>query len=212
MNEIKLINGDCIKEMQNIPDNSIDAVITDPPYGTTNCKWDSVITFTDMWNKILKTGHLNCKIMPMGQHEVISIFKVRGKVKYYPIMENGRPQHSEGVRKTTINSDVYGKQTNDYKEKNGNTLKYPSTLSIDIQKVHPSKCVHPTQKPVELLEYLVKTYTLENETILDFTMGSGTTGVACQNLNRKFIGIELDKNYFKVARDRIDNNINLFNN
>lgn len=156
-----------------------------------------------IWNKILKTGHLNSKIMPMGQHEIISVFG-RKKINYYPIMKEGIAQHSEGSKRGDNNSDDYGKQNRNYEDKKGNTLKYPSTLSLDFQKVHPSKCKHPTEKPIELMEYLIKTYTKENETVLDFTMGSGTTGVAAKNTNRSFIGIEQDQNYFNIAKERIN--------
>ena len=243
---MKLIQGDCLEEMDKLIEQGVkvDAIITDPPYGTTACKWDSVIPFEAMWerlnklikpngaiilfgsepfssllrvsnlkkfkydwiwNKQLKTGHLNAKIMPMGQHEIISVFQSTKKISYFPIMEEGKPQKSEGSKRGCNNSDDYGKQNRNYKDKKGNTLKYPSSLSLTFQKVHPSKCVHSTQKPVELMEYLIKTYTNERETVLDFTMGSGTTGVACKNLERNFIGIELDENYYNIARERIDN-------
>tara|TARA_R110000796_G_scaffold127874_1_gene243294 strand:+ start:243 stop:1034 length:792 start_codon:yes stop_codon:yes gene_type:complete len=240
--KMKLYKGDCLEVMKSIPDGSIDAIITDPPYGTTACKWDSVIDFELMWeqlnriikpngaivlfgsepfssalrmsniknykydwiwDKVLKTGHLNSKRMPMGKHEIISVFG-KGGLNYYPIMEEGKPQHSEGTKRgDNINSDNYGKQTRDYEDKKGNTLKYPNTLSLKFQKVHPSKCVHTTQKPVALMEYLIKTYTNENETVLDFTMGSCSTGVAAKNTNRNFIGIEQDDKYFKIAEQRI---------
>ena len=104
-----------------------------------------------------------------------------------------------------MDSDNYGKQSVDFIDKTGNTEKYPSSLSLVFQKVHPSKCLHPTQKSVSLIEYLIKTYTNEDETVLDNTMGSGTTGVACVNTNRNFIGIEMDDNYFKIASERINN-------
>jgi site-specific DNA-methyltransferase (adenine-specific) len=238
---IDLRKGDCLEIMKAIPSNSVESIITDPPYGTTQCKWDSVINFELMWEQLnriikpsgaivlfgsepfssflrcsninnfkydwiwdkkLKTGHLNAKKMPMGRHEVISVFGQR--INYYPIMEEGIAQHSEGSKRGNNNSEDYGKQNRNYKDKKGNTLKYPSTLSLEFQKVHPSKCVHSTQKPVKLLEYLIKTYTQENETVLDFTMGSGTTGVACKNTNRDFIGIEMDEKYFNIANERIN--------
>ena len=239
---IELIHGDCLEKMKDIPDGSIDLVLTDPPYGTTACKWDSVIPLEPMWEQLkrvikpngaivlfgsepfsshlrlsnlkqykydwiwdkqLKTGHLNAKTMPMSQHELIHIYG-KGKINYYPIMEQGEPQHSEGIKRGDNNSDDYGKQNRKYKDKKGNTLKYPSSLSLKFQKIHPSKCVHTTQKPITLMEYLVKTYTNQTETVLDFTMGSGTTGVACKKLNRNFIGIELDRNYFNIAKNRIE--------
>jgi len=223
----------------------VDAIITDIPYWTTACKWDTIIPFELMWQRLdkliklnwaivlfwsepfssalrmsniknykydwvwdkkLKTGHLNAKHMPMGRHEIISVFQSASKIKYYPIMEKGKPTHSQGVKRNSSYSENYGKQKNNYPDKKGNTLKYPTTLSIDFQKVHPSKCIHSTQKPVDVMEYLIKTYTNEDELVLDFTMGSGTTGVACHNLNRRFIGIELDDKYYEIAKDRIKNN------
>jgi site-specific DNA-methyltransferase (adenine-specific) len=231
--------------MKDIPDKSIDAIICDLPYGTTQNKWDTIIPFDKLWeaykriikdngaialfgaepfssmlrlsniknykydwiwNKVLKTGHLNSKIMPMSQHETISIFGY-DKINYYPIMEKGKPLHSMGDKrkKGNMDSDNYGKQNSDFNDKTGNTEKYPSSLSIVLQKVHPSKCLHPTEKPISLMEYLIKTYTNEGETVLDNTMGSGTTGVACVNTNRNFIGIEKDDNYFNIASKRIKN-------
>lgn len=245
MPNIKIYNTDCIEMMQKLIKRGVkvDAIITDPPFGTTKNKWDNVIPFDEMWeclkslrkenapivlfgtepfsshlrlsnmkeykydwiwNKILKTGHLNAKKVPMGQHEIISVFG-KGRVTYYPIMEEGRPQHSEGQGKRT-HSKNYGKQKKGKDDSRaGNTLKYPSTLSLNFQKVHPSKCIHPTQKPIALLEYLIKTYTEEGDTVLDFTAGSGTTGCACRNLNRNFIGIEKDEGYFQIMYNRIFN-------
>ena len=239
------MHGDCLKLMKDIPDGSVDLILTDPPYGTTQCKWDTIIDLDLMWeqlkriikpngaivlfgaepfssvlrmsnlemfkydwiwNKILKTGHLNSKIMPMMQHEVISVFGC-DRINYYPIMEEGIPQHSEGNPNTEMTSSLYGKQLRNYDDMTGNTLKYPSTLSISIQKIHPSKVIHPTQKPVDLMEYLIKTYTNKNETVLDFTMGSGTTGIACINTNRNFIGIEMDDNFYALATTRMNDHI-----
>ncbi len=249
---IDLYNGDCLEIMDKLITDGVmvDAIITDPPFGITSCKWDSIIPFDEMWkrlnkivnpcgaivlfgnepfssalrmsnvknykydwiwNKKLKTGHLNSKIMPMGQHENISVFTSKKKINYYPIMVHGKPEHSRGSKKGSRHSENYGKQTNNYKDKKGNTLKFPSTLSINIQKIQPSKCVHPTQKPIALMEYLIKTYTLEGETVLDFTMGSGSTGVACRNTDRNFIGIELDEGYYSIAEKRINDKSSLFN-
>jgi len=243
---VDLILGNCLDVMRDIPDGSIDAVVCDLPFGTTQDKWDNVIPFELMWerldrivkpnaaivlfgsepfssflrcsnikrykydwiwNKVLKTGHLNSKIMPMRQHEVISVFG-KGRINYYPIMEVGKPEHSRGNKrkKGNMDSDNYGKQSVDFVDKTGNTNKFPSSLSLTFQKVHPSKCNHPTEKPVELIEYLIKAYSKEEETILDMTIGSGTTMVACQNTNRNGIGIELDETYFSIAKKRIEEN------
>ena len=235
---MQLFNGDCLEVMKSIPDKSIDAIITDPPYGTTACKWDSVIPFDLMWeqlNRIIKpngaivlfgsepfssalrisniknykydwywvkdraSNFLNAKKQPMRNCENICVFNIK---KYYPIMENrGNPSHSIGKSEGKINyGSTQGKRIN----VNGNTdnnLKYPRTV-LNYSVPHPP--IHSTQKPVSLMEYLIKTYTNKNETVLDFTMGSGTTGVACKNLNRNFIGIELDKNYFEIAKKRIE--------
>ena len=237
---IDLRKGDCLEVMKSIADNSVDAIITDPPYGTTACKWDSVIPFDLMWeqlNRIIKpngaivlfgsepfssalrmsniknykydwywrkpkgTGHLNAKKMPLKDTEVISVFI--DVIKYNPQFTKGTPYKNKAGKdhtKTTSITDSYGKYTN-YREDNKG-VRYPKT-GIDFNVVERGS-VHPTQKPVELMEYLIKTYTNENELILDFTMGSGSTGVAAKNLNRKFIGIEQDENYFKVATERIN--------
>jgi len=242
---MKLIHGECLSEISMLQSNSIDAIITDPPYGTTACKWDSVIPFAPMWkelnrviksngaivlfgsepfssalrmsniknykydwiwDKILKTGHLNSKRMPMKQHEVISVFSGKERrTNYNPIMEIGAKPHSKGRWKKQ-GSENYGKERVGFEYSNSD-FNYPTSLSIRIQKTPASKCIHPTQKPVALMEYLIKTYTNENETVLDFTMGSGTTGVACKNLNRNFIGIEQDEKYFQIAKQRIEGKI-----
>ena len=242
---MKLYNGDCIEVMQNLIKQGVkvDAIITDPPYGTTACKWDSVIPFDKMWdclNRLIKENGAIClfgnepfssllissnlkgfkyridwdkqvpsgmgyaKYRPMQQTEDIAVFTKNGsKTVYYPQMiKREKPIKSGG---NTIQAGVYSgfKCVGEGKEyKKIYEYKNPTTL-ISFQKVR-NGAVHPTQKPVALLEYLIKTYTNEGETVLDFTMGSGTTGVACKNLNRKFIGIELDKKYFEIAEKRIN--------
>ena len=237
---IDLRKGNCLEVMKDIPDNSIDAIITDPPYGTTACKWDSVIDFDLMWeqlnriikpngaivlfgsepfssalrmsniknykydwiwNKVITTGFLNAKRQPLRQNENIIIFYKKQCI-YNPQMVKGE---SYTVKSTGNKSSVYGKQ-----EDNVETVckgdRYPNNniiINKKINECHPSKTFHPTQKPIELMEYLIKTYTNEKETVLDFTMGSGSTGVAAKNLNRNFIGIEMDDNYFDIAKERI---------
>jgi site-specific DNA-methyltransferase (adenine-specific) len=227
---MKLYNGDCLKIMKSIKDKSIDAIITDPPYGTTNCKWDSVIDFNLMWkqlNRIIKdngaivlfgsepfssylrmsniknfkydwiwvkeqgVGQLNCKRQPLKKTEDIIVF-------------NTKTYNPQGLRDCNIIKKAYKTNTvynqqNDYIQKKTG---YPNNLLKFNRELKNRK--HPTQKPIALLEYLIKTYTNELETVLDFTMGSGTTGVACCNLNRDFIGIELNKDYFKIAEQRIN--------
>ena len=238
---IDLRKGDCLEVMKTIKDNSIDAIITDPPYGTTACKWDSVIDLDLMWeqlNRIIKpngaivlfaqtpfdkvlgasnlkmlryeciwektqaTGHLNAKKMPMKAHENILVF-YKKLPTYNPQKTTGHKpvnNYTKSVKGGTADGEVYGKTG--VVSGGGNTDRYPRsviTYSSDKQK----EKLHPTQKPVALMEYLIKTYTNEGETVLDFTMGSGSTGVAAKNTNRNFIGIEQDANYFDIATDRI---------
>ena len=243
---MKLILGDCLVEMSSIPDGSVDAIIADIPYGTTACKWDSVIPFDEMWkqlNRIIKTngaivlfgsepfssalrmsniknykydwvwdkkaglGFLDAKFRPLKSHENVLVFGLSGSGvsngSKIPLKYN--PQGVVQTTKTNRNkpSNILNSEPKKREFKNAKTG-YPKSI-IEFSK--DSKKVHPTQKPVALMEYLIKTYTNENETVLDFTMGSGTTGVACKNLNRKFIGIEMDEKYFNIAKDRIDNHI-----
>lgn len=238
---MKLLHGDCLELMKDIPDNSVDMVLTDPPYGTTACKWDNVIPFEPMWEQLkritknnsviclfgsepfsshlrlsnlkmfryswiwekTKAGQfLNAKRKPLEAHEIIDIFYSR-LPKYNPQMDAGKPY----VKKAVSNGDkgCYGNFERVGSVNQNKGQRYPRTV---IKFSNPNnKSLHPTQKPVALLEYLIKTYTLENETVLDFTMGSGSTGVACKNLGRKFIGIEKDEKYFNIAKDRINANI-----
>ena len=233
----ELMQGDCLELMKLVPDGSVDMILTDPPYGTTACKWDSVIPFEPMWaelkrvikpngaivlfgsepfssalrmsnikqykydwiwDKKIPSGMCNAKIMPMKQSENISVF-INGKNFYYPIMEE-RPKPLKGgkIYGNSLSAGNGGLKSIDAKVY---THKYPTTHLV-FDKIRKGS-LHPTQKPVPLLEYLIKTYTQENETVLDFTMGSGSTGVAAKNLNRKFIGIELDEKYFEIAKTRI---------
>ena len=231
---IEILKGDCLELMKSIPDGSIDAIITDPPYGTTACKWDSVIDFEFMWeqlNRVIKdngaivlfsaqpftstvissnyknykyswywlknraTGVLNAKKQPLRNIEEICVFNVK---KYKP---QGLIEVNQPSRNSKKDYDNYGKGTSkQYTQKYTN---YPKQL-IEFDSVQ--RTIHPTQKPIPLMEYLIKTYTNENETVLDFTMGSGSTLVACQNLNRKGIGIEQDEEYFNIASKRIKEN------
>jgi site-specific DNA-methyltransferase (adenine-specific) len=239
----KLFNGDCLEIMDKLIEDGVkvDCILTDPPYGTVNCKWDSVIPFDKMWerlNKLIKpngaivlfgsqpftstlinsniknykydwywdkgtaTGHLNAKKQPMRQIEIISVF-YKKQCTYNPQMvKRDKPVYRRARGTTEGDNRTYGK----YKAVEINLeYKYPKTL---VTHTLPRKQdrVHPTQKPVSLLEYLIKTYTNENELVLDFTMGSGSTGVACINTNRRFIGIELDENYFNISINRIFEN------
>ena len=231
---INLIHGDCLAEMKKIPDGSIDMVLTDPPYGTTQNKWDSVIDLDLMWhglNRIVKddgavvmtaqqpftsylimsnpknfkycwtwvkeagTGFLNAKKYPLKDNEDVVVFCRKPHV-YNPQMREGEPYT---ITQGKTKSKNYGTQTGATTVSDGK--RYPLTT---IHFARDKGKVHPTQKPVALMEYLIKTYTNQNETVLDFTMGSGTTGVACKNLNRNFIGIELDETYYNIAKQRIE--------
>ena len=232
---INLMLGDCLERMKEIPSGSVDMILTDPPYGTTACKWDSIIPLEPMWEQLKRvikpngaivlfgaepfssalrmsniknykydwiwrkpkgTGHLNAKRMPMNDVETISVF-YRKQCIYNPQFTEGKPYKSKSGKSSF---DGYGKDNRKGNDNNGK--RYPKRL-LEFNVVERNT-LHPTQKPVALMEYLVKTYTNESETVLDFTMGSGTTGVAAKNLNRKFIGIELDDGYFNIAKKRID--------
>ena len=241
---INLLKGDCLELMKTIPDNSIDMVLTDPPYGTTACKWDNVIPFEPMWlelkritkergaiclfgsepfssalrmsnikmfkydwywNKTVGGNPMNNKNRPATIFEAISIFYKKQPL-YVPIMESAKKENIRPMSKSTQKTDLMGSFKNGFKQKSDPNKRYPKNhllFSSRAAECNPLNRSHPTQKPVALLEYLIKTYTLENETVLDFTMGSGSTGVACKNLNRKFIGIEKDDEYFQIAKDRI---------
>lgn len=235
---IQLYKGDCLEVMKSIADKSIDAIITDPPYGTTACKWDSVIPFDLMWeqlNRIIKpngaivlfgsepfssalrmsniknykydwtwektkpSGHLNAKKQPMRKTECISVFYNK-QCNYYPQglikgeFNNNRPSRGNKVKGNYVHGIERQIGISEYTNYPNNILKYSNPNNNTF---------HQTQKPLALMEYLIKTYTNENETVLDFTMGSGTTGVACVNTNRNFIGIEMDDKYFEIAKNRI---------
>ena len=155
-----------------------------------------------IWDKILTSGFLNANKMPLRQHEQIAIF-YKELPTFNPQFSKGNPVHNKGVLWKTkeINNNNY--QTYFSMQTPKSDDKFPKSI-VSFQKPHPSRAYHPTQKPVELLEYLIRTYSNEGDLILDNCMGSGTTGVACKRLNRNFIGIELDKGYFDVARQRID--------
>lgn len=156
-----------------------------------------------IWDKELVSGFLNAKRMPLRRHEQVAVF-YKHLPTYNPQFTQGKPLHSKGTAYQTkeLTNNNYGdfKTTND--DRAGSTEKYPTSI-MKFQKPHPSVCVHPTEKPVALLEYLVKTYTNEGDVVLDNCMGSGSTGVACQNTNREFIGMELDEDYYKLACERI---------
>lgn len=234
----KLHHGNCLEIMKQIEDESIDMILCDLPYGTTACKWDSIIPFEPLWeqyNRLIKNngaivlfgdepfstklrnsnlknyrydwvwekeqgvGFLNAKKIPLKKHELISVF-YKKLPTYNPQFNYGKPYvMNRKVRKL----EIYGNAKTTSKTKNLDGKRYPTSI-IKFNRELKDR-LHPTQKPVPLLEYLIKTYTNEGETVLDNCMGSGSTGVACINTNRRFIGIEKDDNYFKIAKERINN-------
>lgn len=244
-NTYTLYNEDCLVAMDYLIENNIkvDAIITDPPFGTTLCKWDSIIPFDEMWKRLkalrvasaaivlfgsepfssyLRVSNIKefkydwvwqksksgsaftAKYRPVNKHEMISVFG-KGVIKYYPQLVPGKA-YSRNLIMSDSSTNNHGVSFNKKHVKTvNNGFRYPITVQMFQQKWRRQDQLHPTQKPVALMEYLVKTYTNENDTVLDFTMGSGTTGVACANLNRNFIGIENVTKYFDIAVNRIQN-------
>ena len=243
--DYELWNGDCLELMKSIPDKSIDMILCDLPYGNTACKWDSIISFDELWqhyNRIIKdegviclfgsepfssklrlsnfemykydwiwkknkaSNFINCKYQPLKSYENICVFSKmactyspKGNMKYFPqgiiVLDKPKKQRRTGKKQGEIyhsNPNVETVQT---------VSNYPNSIIEFNMEV---KNIHPTQKPVDLLEYLIKTYTQDGEVILDNCMGSGSTGVAALNLHRKFIGMELDEKYFNIAKERIE--------
>lgn len=249
MSKINLIKGDCLEVMKGIPSGTIDMVLADPPYGTTQCKWDSLIDLDLMWKELKRiikprgvivltaqtpfdkilgasnismlkyewiwekgnaTGFLNAKKMPLKAHENALVFSNDPEehwnmMVFYKKLPTYNPQMTHGhsrktTKRKTVNSECYGKALNltEY----DSTSRYPRSVqffSSDKQKEN----LHPTQKPVALGEFLIKTYTNEGDIVLDFCMGSGSFGVAAINLNRDFIGIEKDEVHFETAKERV---------
>ena len=238
MPKIELIQGDCLEKMKDIPTASVDMVLTDPPYNTTKCKWDSIIPLEPMWEQLrrvikpngaivmtasqpftttliasnmkmfkycwvwdkhLAVGHLVAKYRPMQRNEDVVVFG-DGRINYYPQMVK-RDKPRNVTKKIGQGNTVHLGHIQKTEYSKTCTHRHPTTI-IDVSGAVRGG-LHPTQKPVALMEYLIKTYTNEGETVLDFTCGSGTTGVACVNLRRNFIGIELDPEYFEIAKKRI---------
>lgn len=241
MKSYELILGECLEKMKDIPDGSVDMILCDLPYGTTACKWDSVIPFAPLWShywRVLKpngavvltaaqpfttrliasqiekfrycwyllkpgvTGFANAKNQPLRCVEDVAVF-YRTKPTYNPqglkpfnkVVNKGKTAGGATLHGTHEGGDGWGR---DYLQEWTN---YPRQV---LEFSQTDKKVHPTQKPVALMEYLIKTYTNDGETVLDNCMGSGTTGVACANTGRKFIGIEMDEGYFNIAKQRIE--------
>lgn len=238
----KIICGDCLEVMKDIPDKSIDMILCDLPYGTTACKWDSILPFDELWEqyeRIIKSGSalvlfgtepfssylrisniknfkydwvweksksgsaFTAKYRPVNKHEMISVFG-KGVIKYIPQVTEGKPYSR--VHNTTecdVNNHKIGFNKRKV-ETHNNGFRYPITVQKFQQKWRRQDQLHPTQKPVALFEYLIKTYTKEGELVLDNCCGSGTTGIACKNTKRNFIQIEQDPNYCKIAKERLN--------
>ena len=241
--EFAIYNGDCLELLKDLPDGSVDMILDDLPYGTTDCAFDRRLPFEPMWEELLRVtkhnaaivlfsqmpfgaelimsqrkffryewiwekslgvGFLNAKKMPLRCHENILVF-YRKLPTYNPQFTKGKPYRKECPNRT-IN---YGEKHCTVRESDGD--RYPRDVvffdgmnCINSNAERERECVHPQQKPVDLLEYLIRTYTNEGELVLDATMGSGSTGVACMNTKRRFVGIELEKKYYDIAQERIE--------
>ena len=244
MINVNLMKGDCLELMKSIPDGSVDMILTDPPFGTTKCSWDSVIPFEPMWGQLKRIikpsgacvlfssqpfttnliysnmkcfkysmvwkkskcgSPLTAKYKPLTKHEDINVFSLHKKtLKYYPQMSEGKPYKRKFTENKANNMGFGIKGV----ETDNKGTRHPTTILDYPQQWRRQDQVHPTQKPVEIMEFLIKSFSMENETVLDFTMGSGSTGVACVNNDRHFIGIELDENYFNIAESRINQALN----
>lgn len=232
---IKLLHGDCLDLMKTIPDQSVDMVLTDPPYGTTACKWDSIIPLEPMWEQLKRIiKPKGAIVMTASQPFTTTLIASNMKMfKYCWVWEKSRFANQMQAKKQPLkihedivvfynNFGIYNPQgliRVDKITKQGSRItdnigggvrstEYKQEFTNYPRSIQPfkseGKTVHSTQKPVALMEYLIKTYTNEGQTVLDFAMGSGTTGVACRNTKRDFIGIELDSNYFEIAQKRIE--------
>jgi site-specific DNA-methyltransferase (adenine-specific) len=249
---INLMQGDCVDRMKEIPDGSVDMILTDPPYGTTGCKWDSIIDLPLMWNQLKRiikpngaivmtasqpftttlissnmkmfkycwvweksraSNFVHANFQPLKAHEDICVFSLGGSAQgsktpmiYNPQHTVGKPYNKGVGHQDNLHLNGGFTKADSRELKNISGARKPRSVQyFSSDSDGNSRGLHPTQKPVALMEYLIKTYTNEGDTVLDFTMGSGTTGVACKNLDRSFIGIEMDEGYFKIAKDRIDN-------
>ena len=247
MVDIKFIHGDCLEEMPKLADKSIDMILCDLPYGTTACKWDTVIPFEPLWkqykrlikdngaivltasqpftsalvmsnpkmfkyewiwDKMKGSGSMLAKIMPLKSHENILVFS-KERTKYYPILEQADKKNIRDREKNfskPLSNEIYGELSGYTGTKEDSTRKPKTIISISSQanELHQGKRLHPTQKPVALFEYLIRTYTNEGDTVLDNCAGSGTTGIAAFNTKRNAILIEKDEQYFNAAKERFD--------
>lgn len=243
MKPFELYNEECLDRMSYLPPASVDMVMCDLPYGTTACKWDSVIPFAPLWGQYKRvakknaaivltasqpftsalvmsnvqdflydyswkkskpTGHLSASKRPMRSHEDILVFSGVRTPTYNPQMmpkESGKVRSQKAKR---TQGDCYSPSDVLHPRLLDKSVAYPQSTLFFNSAFHDGERGHPTQKPVALMEYLIKTYTNPGDTVLDNTMGSGTTGVACMNTGRRFIGIERDAEYFKIAEKRIN--------
>lgn len=237
---VSLHKGDCLEVMKEIPDGSVDMVMADLPYGTTACKWDSVIPFEPLWaayRRVCKKNAaivltastpfdkvLGCSNLPalryewiwekskasnfllarkqaLKAHENVLVF-CYGTPPYFPQKTAGKPFKGEGRSKKGSQTALVNNVPNPTKRADNHGDRFPRSVQYFVT-AESEGCLHPTQKPVALMEYLIRTYTNPGQTVLDNTMGSGTTGVACVNTGRRFIGIERDENYCQIAQTRI---------
>jgi site-specific DNA-methyltransferase (adenine-specific) len=235
----KLILAECIEEMKKIKKESIDMILCDLPYGTTQCSWDSIIPFKDLWEqyeRIIKlngaivltasqpftsnlvmsnpklfryslvweksksTGYLNSKKMPMRAHEDILVF-YKKLPTYNPQMVQGTPYDKGTAHRPT---QVYREQKGEIHVKNEDGLRFPRSVQYFKTAESEGKVYHPTQKPIAMFEWLIKTYSNENDIILDNCIGAGTTAIAAIRTNRKYIGIEINEEYYKISLERIE--------
>jgi site-specific DNA-methyltransferase (adenine-specific) len=242
----KVIQGDCLEVMKDIPDKSVDMILADLPYGTTACKWDTIIPFEPLWEhykRIIKdngaivltasqpftsiavmsnlemfkyswiykkrcaSNFAQAKYAPMKEHEDVLVF-AKGKVNYYPIKEERQGSGAERVKHSFSEAtrhksgEFVGAMSGEFNEM-ADELRYPSSVQEFNNRASGDRGFHPTQKPVALFEYLIKTYTNEGDLVLDNVAGSGTTGVACKNTNRNYILIEKEKEYIDIINKRL---------
>ena len=230
--------GDCLEVLPLLPDGSVDLIYCDLPFGTTQCSWDNVIPFNEMWKQVVRiakqntpivfhsqqpftsnlimsnpkmfkytwvwekskaTGFLNAKKRPLVAHEDIVVF-CKGTPVYYPQMTKGEA-YNKGVRKQQTDNDVYGKF--EQVEVKSDGLRYPRSVQYFKTAESEGQTFHKTEKPIDLCKYIIQTYSLEGQTVLDFTMGSNKSGLACEMLNRAFIGIESDAEHFATSIRRV---------
>jgi site-specific DNA-methyltransferase (adenine-specific) len=244
--KINLYNDDCFNVLKTLPDESVDLVLTDPPYGTTAIEWDSVLDFDKMWveleriikpksniilfasqpfSSLLITSKLDwfryeliwnknkcgspglAKKRPQKVHENILIFSKESGCIYNPIMEKGEPWKRESKNPegygTGVNTHKYGFGKNKFMGGENKGIRYPKSILHASRNFSAQQTVHPTQKPTNVLNWLIMTYSNEGDVVLDFTMGSGSTGVSAKLTGRKFIGIEKEKEYFDISEKRI---------